>query len=123
MEYKKKILLVDDKPVIAKMLSMHLTEFDCIYFSNPLKCIKWLMVNERPALIISDLKMPSYSGRKFLSYIKGSDQYKNIPFMILSSEEDPEDKAELFQKGCIDYIMKPFNPLDVRLRVLHVVNR
>lgn len=121
MSFNKTILIVDDKPIIAKMLMMNLKEYKCVYHSNPLKCIKWLQENEFPALIITDLRMPSMSGRKFVSFLKESEKYKSIPVIVLSSEDNADEKRELIELGAIEYIVKPFNPQDVRSRVQNVV--
>lgn len=121
MAYNKTILLVDDKLIIAKMLMINLKEFKCIYHSNPLKCIKWLQENGNPALIITDLRMPSMSGRKFVSFLKSTEKYKDIPVLVLSSEDFPDEKRELLEMGVAGYIVKPFNPHDVRSRVMNVI--
>ncbi len=121
MGFNKTIVIVDDKPIIAKMLMMNLKEYKCVYHSNPLKSIKWLQENELPALIITDLRMPSMSGRKFVAFLKESDRFKSIPVIVLSSEDNAEEKRELIELGAIEYIVKPFNPQDVRSRVQNVV--
>ena len=85
MGYEKTIMIVDDKPIIAKMLMMNLKEYKCIYHSNPLKCIRWMQENGIPSLIITDLRMPSMSGRKFLQFLKENEKYKAIPVLVRSS--------------------------------------
>ena len=121
MAYNKTILLVDDKPIIAKMLMMNLKEYKCIYHSNPLKCIKWMQENGNPALIITDLRMPSMSGRKSVAFLKESEKYRDIPVLVLSSEDYADEKRELLEMGAAGYIVKPFNPHDVRSRVLNLI--
>ncbi len=121
MGFNKTIVIVDDKPIIAKMLMMNLKDYKCVYHSNPLKCIKWLQENDFPSLIITDWRMPSMSGRKFVAFLKESDKYKSIPVIVLSSEDNAEEKRELIELGALEYIVKPFNPQDVRSRVQNIV--
>lgn len=121
MGYEKTIMIVDDKPIIAKMLMMNLKDYKCIYHSNPLKCIRWMQENGLPSLIITDLRMPSMSGRKFLQFLKENEKYKQIPVLVLSSEDNAEEKRELFELGAIGYIVKPLNPHDVKSRVMNVL--
>lgn len=121
MSYSKTILIVDDKPIIAKMLMMNLKDYKCIYHSNPVKCIKWLQENGMPDLIITDLRMPTMSGRKFVVFLKESDKYRSIPVIVLSSEDNADEKRELFELGVLEYVVKPFNPHDVRSRVQNVL--
>ena len=121
MAYNKTILLVDDKPIIAKMLMMNLKEYKCIYHSNPLKCIKWMQENGNPALIITDLRMPSMSGRKFVAFLKESEKYRDIPVLVLSSEDYADEKRELLEMGAAGYIVKPFNPMELKIRVKKIL--
>ena len=124
MAFNKTVIIVDDKPVIGRMVTMALKGLavDCVYHSNPIKCIKWLNDNPIPDLIITDLRMPSMSGNKFVQYLKESERYKDIPIMVVSSEEAPEDKIDLYGKGALHYLVKPCNPADLRSRVVSVIN-
>ncbi|MGM9803244.1 MAG: PleD family two-component system response regulator [Muribaculaceae bacterium] len=121
MGYNKTILIVDDKAIIAKMLMINLKEYNCVYQSNPLKGIKWLQDNDLPSLIITDLRMPSMSGKKFVKFLRQSSTYSNIPVIVLSSEDNSEEKRELFELGVKEYVVKPFNPQDVRARIVNLV--
>ncbi|MCH4155117.1 MAG: response regulator [Muribaculaceae bacterium] len=123
MENKKKILVVDDKSVIAKVVSMYLKEYDCIYHSSALQSIKWLANNDLPGLIVTDLRMPEMSGREFLKYLKSNEFYKNIPVIILSSEDSTSDRIKLLEEGAVDYIVKPFNPVELKMRIKNVLMR
>ena len=68
----KKILLVDDKATIGRVLKIYLgTEYDLEYFENPLKALEWLNEGNIPDLIISDIHMPHMRGNEFLYYLKG----------------------------------------------------
>ncbi|MDD2583821.1 MAG: response regulator [Bacteroidales bacterium] len=120
---KKKVLLVDDKPTIAKVIQVHISEtFDCIYFEDPIKAIAWLQEGNIPDLILSDIYMPNMSGVDFLDYIKKNDLFKSIPFVILSSEDSTSQKIELLEKGADDYISKPFNPMELKVRLKKIVS-
>lgn len=123
MENKKKILVVDDKSVIAKVVSMYLKEYDCIYHSSALQSIKWLANNDLPDLIVTDLRMLEMSGREFLKYLKSNEFYKNIPVIILSSEDSTSDRIKLLEEGAVDYIVKPFNPIELKMRIKNVLMR
>ena len=86
----KKILLVDDKVTIGRVLKIYLgTEYDLEYFEDPLKALEWLNEGNLPDLIISDIRMPHMRGNEFLYYLKGNELLKHIPVVMLSSEEAP----------------------------------
>lgn len=113
----KKILLIDDKASIGKVLSMYLDkEYDFTYVEDPLKAIEWLQSNE-PDLIISDIRMPKMDGVEFLHYIKGNELFKHIPVIMLSSEESTSQRIQLLEDGASDYILKPFNPMELKVRL------
>ena len=116
---KKKILLVDDKATIGKVLNIYLIkDFDVIYHENVIKAIQWLNEGNYPDLIISDIRMPYMTGKEFLMFLKKNELYKNIPIIMLSSEESTTERIELLQAGAIDYILKPFNPLELKVRIM-----
>jgi CheY-like chemotaxis protein len=74
----KKILLVDDKATIGRVLKIYLgTEYDLEYFESPLKALEWLNEGNVPDLIISDIHMPHMRGNEFLSIILMSFTYKD----------------------------------------------
>lgn len=115
---KKRILILDDKEAIAKILSMYLgQEHEIIWFDNPKKGIEWLDQGNRPDLIITDLNMPIMSGEIFLEYIKSNQHYKDIKIIILSSNDSTSEKIRLLELGANDYVIKPFNPIELNVRV------
>lgn len=108
----KKILLVDDKATIGRVLKIYLgTEYDLEYFESPLKALEWLNEGNVPDL------MPHMRGNEFLYYLKGNELFKHIPVVMLSSEESTVERIQLLEAGAADYILKPFNPLELRARI------
>lgn len=114
----KKILILDDKESIAKVIAIYLSsEFDIVHFENPIKGIAWLQEGNIPDLIISDIKMPEMRGDEFLHYIKHNELFKTLPIIMLSSEDSSSERIRLLQEGADDYIVKPFNPLELKIRI------
>ena len=106
---KKKILLVDDKATIGKVASIYLgKDYDVMYLENPIKAIDWLNEGNVPDLIISDIRMPLMRGDEFLRYMKANELFKSIPIVMLSRAED--------------YILKPFNPLELKIRIKKIID-
>lgn len=118
----KKILILDDKESIAKVISIYLSaEFEIIHFENPIKGIAWLQAGNIPDLIISDIKMPEMRGDEFLSYVKHNELFKSIPIIMLSSEDTSSERIRLLEEGADDYIVKPFNPLELKIRIYKIL--
>ena len=85
---KKRILILDDKETIGKVLMMYLaTEYDCTWFDNPLKGLDWMRQGNIPDLIISDIRMPEMRGDEFLAYLKKDLMFASVPVVILSGED------------------------------------
>jgi CheY-like chemotaxis protein len=61
---------------------------------------------ERPDLILLDLKMPKVDGFQVLEQIKADEDVKDIPVVILSSSEAPEDITDAYRIGSNSYVIK-----------------
>ena len=110
----KQILFVDDKPAIGKVLSVYLgKENELVYFEDPVRAIEWLNEGNEPALIISDIRMPKMTGSEFLAYLKSNSLFKDM----LSSEESTTERINLLEAGAEDFILKPFNPMELKARI------
>ena len=113
---EKSVLLVDDKQEIAKIIMLYLSStYKVSYKENPLKAIAWLQEGNLPDLIISDLNMPE------MVYLKANDMFSHIPVLILSSVESSSNRIRLFEEGAEDFILKPFNPEELRVRVKRIL--
>ncbi len=120
---KKRVLIVDDKSTIAKVIQVYISEiFDCVYFEDPIRAIAWMQEGNMPDLIISDINMPNMTGIEFLDYLKKNELFRSIPFVILSSEDSTSQKIELLEKGADDYISKPFNPMELKVRLKKIIS-
>lgn len=119
---KKQLLIIDDKIAIAKIISVYLSEeYDVIYFDTPVKAIQWLYDGNRPDVIILDLRMPEMNGDEFLIYLKKNGLYKDIPVVVLSGEESSDIRIKMLELGAEDFILKPFNPMELKIRIKKVL--
>jgi len=119
---KRQLLIIDDKIAIAKIISVYLSaEYDITYFNTPVKAIEWLFNGNRPDLIILDIRMPEMNGDEFLSYINNNGLYKDIPVVVLSGEESSDIRIKMLEVGADDFILKPFNPMELKIRIRKVL--
>ena len=89
---------------------------------NPVKAIDYLTDGNIPDLIITDLRMPEMRGDAFLSYIKSNQLFKYVPVIILSSEDSSTERIRLLENGAEDYIIKPFNPMELKIRINKILS-
>lgn len=91
--------------------------FDAFYEApDGLKGFK-LMLSNPPDLILCDLVMPDFDGFKFLRLKKARQDYDNIPVLMVTGRDDMNDKIRGLEEGAQDYVLKPFNPLELVARV------
>ncbi|MGL4780794.1 MAG: response regulator, partial [Bacteroidales bacterium] len=110
----ERLMILDDKDSIAKIITSYLKDiYEVVWFDNPLIALKWLREGYEVDLIILDLKMPLMRGDEFLGNLKSDEKLKKIPVVILSSEDSTTERINLLEKGAVDYIVKPFNPMEL----------
>ena len=65
--------------------------------------------------------MPEMRGDEFLEWIKSNQLVKHIPVVMLSSEDSTTERIRLLQEGAEDYIVKPFNPMELKVRIKKII--
>ncbi|MFN0134030.1 MAG: diguanylate cyclase [Phycisphaerales bacterium] len=74
-------------------------------------------IRRKPALVLLDLDMPDLDGFEVLRALKSHSETLDIPVIILSGLQSSQDKVTAFDLGAIDYITKPFNLTELRVRI------
>lgn len=103
------MLIVDDYQLNRLILKeMFVEQFVVIEAENGNEALKQLKEHEQIDVIILDLIMPFMDGKEFLNIIKKEDKYKDIPVVVITSDDSMESQTELISLGINDYIIKPF---------------
>ncbi len=118
MDNKPYILVVDDMVYNLKILEVSLTKLDAKidFVDSGIKAINMIQ-KELPDLILLDIIMPEMDGFEVCEELKSNPLTKDIPIVFLSALDGVDDKARAFELGGVDFITKPFNPLEVVMRV------
>lgn len=115
---KKGILILDDKETIAKVMCIYLmSDYDVQWLPDGLQAVQWLLSNHVPDLLIVDIRMPGMRGDDFLEWIKQNEHFKHLPIIMLSSEDSTSERIRLLEVGAEDYIVKPFDPKELKIRI------
>lgn len=79
--------------------------------------------HERPDLVLLDLLLPNLHGLEICRRMKRDDELATIPIIILTALDTDTDRIVGLELGADDYIVKPFNPREISLRVQAVLRR
>lgn len=112
----RRALVVDDQPSIRRVVRAYLETVqrcNVIEAVNGIDAIKQLLGN-RFDLIITDLVMPEMTGLELLGYIRRHEQFRHIPVIMLTSQDDETDRRKAVALGVSDYLVKPFVPLSMK---------
>lgn len=121
---KATILILDDAVGIQKILTNYLQkEFNLVIKNDGMEGMSWLDEGHTVDLVIADLNMPNLGGKEFLQTVRASSFYKNIPVLILSAENDSNERIDCLNKGADDFIEKPFNPAEVAAKIRVILRR
>ncbi len=117
----KDILVVDDDPIVTRLLEKTLTEKGfSITFSNEASVGLQMAMNKKPDLIILDVMMPIINGFNFCHLLKTHEDKKHIPIIFLTSRDEMDDIKIGMNAGADAYLTKPVNP-DELLKTIRVV--
>lgn len=114
----QKILIVDDDLTILKVEEYNLEKagYEVITAHDGEEALKKVQ-EEKPDLIILDVKMPLMDGYEVCQRIREDRLKSHIPIIMLTVKKDVEDTIKGLKTGANDYIIKPFNPQELLARV------
>lgn len=117
----KRLLLVDDEPLILKGLkySLEQDEYDVDLAADGEEALR-MFATRRYDLILLDVMLPEISGIEVCQRIR---ERSSIPIIMLTAKGDDMDKILGLEYGADDYMTKPFNILEVKARVKSILRR
>ena len=107
MARKKRILIVDDEPLIIEVLSEHFKErYDVATAMNGTDALA-AVVRDRPDLMLLDINMPRMNGVEVLKDVKKIDE--SIAVIMVTANEQVSLAADALKSGAFGYVPKPFD--------------
>jgi CheY-like chemotaxis protein len=119
MSEPKRILLAEDSPQDVEMtleaLSQHHLINEVVVVNDGEQALDYLLCRGRfanrpkgnPVLVLLDLKMPKVDGLEVLRTIKGNDQLRTTPVVMLTSSREEQDVVRSYSLGTNAYVVKP----------------
>jgi DNA-binding response OmpR family regulator len=121
---KERILIIEDDKHISKLIKYNLEKaaFECLTAQSGEEAFK-MMDRWLADLILLDVMLPGMDGLEACRHIKQDEKFKNIPVVMLTAKGEEVDRIVGFELGADDYIVKPFSPRELILRIKAVLRR
>jgi PleD family two-component response regulator len=123
-QQKATILIVEDDLDIADMLNSYLS-----VQGYDVTTVNWgedgirACQTSRPDLVVLDIRLPDIDGFEVAKTLRNNRRTKDIPIIFLTEKRERNDRLKGLELKADDYITKPFDVLELRLRIRNVLNR
>jgi CheY-like chemotaxis protein/HPt (histidine-containing phosphotransfer) domain-containing protein len=118
-EYHVMVLLVDDQAMVCEAIRRAVateTDIDFHYCADAREAMS-VATQIRPTVILQDLVMPGIDGLTLVSQYRANPATKDIPIIVLSTNENPQVKGQAFSIGANDYLVKLPDRLELIARI------
>jgi two-component system phosphate regulon response regulator PhoB len=118
------VLVVDDEPDITALVAYHLAKagYQVSTAANGPEALR-LAEEQAPDLVVLDLMLPGLSGYEVLEALRRRPQTQDVGVIVLTARREESDRIRGLSLGADDYLMKPFAPQELVLRVGAVLRR
>lgn len=119
----KTVLVVEDDPKIRQLVKIYLTQegYEVSEAANGLEA-KEKIEHLDPCILILDLMLPEISGEDILRWVR-RELKSMMPIIILSAKVSEKNRIHGFKLGADDYVVKPFSPAELMVRIEAVLRR
>lgn len=118
----KQVLIIDDEPIMRKLLMQILKDkYEVVLKSNGKEALEWMYSGNIPDLVVADLNMPEIDGFEYIEKVRESGFFQDVPLIVLSGEESSAERIKCLKLGANDYLIKPFNPEELGLRIDNLI--
>ena len=120
----ERVLIVDDDPDIQRLVTYNLSQagFHVTTASSGRTALETVQEHP-PDLIILDIMMPDIDGMEVCRTLRQRESSRRIPIIMLTARGEEIDRVVGFELGADDYVMKPFSPRELVLRVKSIFRR
>ncbi len=111
-----KVLVVDDSAVMREMVVAclrGLPEADFEHAASGLEAIERLSLSPYD-LVVLDLNMPDIGGYEVLEFVRGQDQLRELPILVVTTRGDEASRERALEAGASRFMTKPFSPEQIQ---------
>lgn len=119
-----KVMVVEDEHDIRDILKNLLEEegFEVVALENGLRIMEELRANS-PDLLLLDQMLPGKTGVEAVREVRASEQFANLPIIMVTGLSGEDDKVNALDLGADDYVTKPFYPKELAARIKALARR
>ncbi|MBE84053.1 MAG: DNA-binding response regulator [Gemmatimonadetes bacterium] len=123
-EHSHTILLIEDEPDILDVVRYNLEQagYGILAAGDGEEGLA-LAMSEIPDLVVLDLMLPGLDGIDVCKALREGEQTRDIPVLMLTARRDEVDRVRGLELGADDYVVKPFSPRELVLRVRAILRR
>jgi signal transduction histidine kinase/HPt (histidine-containing phosphotransfer) domain-containing protein len=118
-DYHVMVLLIDDQAMVCEAVRRalaHLADIDFHYCSEAAEAVQ-VASQLKPTVILQDLVMPGIDGLTLVSQFRANPVTRDIPIIVLSTNENPQVKGQAFALGANDYLVKLPDKIELIARI------
>lgn len=112
-----KVLIIEDYPDMRALLCLILKSLGCLPIAIHGKEGVEKAISEKPKLILMDIRMPIMDGLEAARALRAHPETKEIPILVTTALLRPPNRAACLEAGCSDYMLPPFNVLDLQNKI------
>ncbi len=118
------ILVVEDDRNLAKLLKYNLEKasYKCFLAESGEDALQ-LLAEKDVDLVLLDIMLPGIDGFEVCRKIRQHQLYRDLPIVMLTAKGEEIDKVLGFELGIDDYVVKPFSPRELNLRIRAILKR
>ena len=113
------IFIIEDDDQIAYLLNFLLSRegFDVIAAVDGQQAHEMIDEVEPPKLVLLDVMLPFIDGYELIQHIRRQPEWNDVPVIMLSAKSQEKDIVQGLELGANDYIVKPFQPMELLARI------
>jgi len=121
----KRILIVDDSPLICNLMEEAVrghSDYGCQSVFSAEQALEVIQSYD-PHLLVIDVGLPGMNGYDLLIRLKEDRRWESVPVILITSKNESHDMVRAYNSGADDLILKPFDPVDLVLKIKSIFRR
>ena len=125
MADRLRMMVVEDDRDTAEMLTAYFEAqgYEVTAVAWGQDAVRHAQLEDLPDLILLDIRLPDMDGYEVCKRLRSHRRTQNVPVIFLTEKRERSDRLSGLDLGAVDYITKPFDIQDLRLRVRNILRR